>query len=529
MTSSVLDVPSAWPDLKGVQEPVIRCAPGYVSTSGPEVSELAEQAGLVLDPWQRLFLDDALGERPDGKWAAFEAGLVVARQNGKGSVFEAMVLGGLFLLDEQLIMYSAHEFKTAQEMFRRIEGLIAGGISAGLAKRVLRVSRSNGEEGIELRTGQRLRFMARSTGSGRGFSGDRNIWDEAQHLGDAPVDALMPTMSARPNPQLVYGGSAPDKDLAPCDQLARVRRRALAGTDRSLVYHEYSAELCTDECAHGCDLHDDPAAPETVAKTNPGLGYRITLEQTQRERASMSSAGYSRERLSVGNWPKDGAAWEVISEEAWAACADPESAPVGSIAIAADVTPLRGHGSIAIAGLRADGLSHVEVIEHRSGTTWMVPRLVELAVKWKPVRLVIDAGSPAGSLIPDLEAALEEAGIKLEVTSPTYREVAQACGQLYDMVVRPADTDPEWRTRLRHRNEAELNAALAEAQKRPLGEAWAWSRKTLNVVISPLVAGTLALWGFTTRPRELPKTPATAHTADQPDSNLFRPSGRLNL
>lgn len=529
LTSSVLDVPSAWPDLKGRQEPVIRVAPGYVSTSGPEVGELAAQAGLVLDPWQQLYLDDALGEREDGMWAAFEAAIVVARQNGKGGIFEARVLGGLYVLDESLIMYSAHEFKTAQEMFRRIEGIIAGGISAGLAKRVLRVSRSNGEEGIELKTGQRLRFFARSTGSGRGFSGPCNIWDEAQHLGNGPVDAMMPTMSAQRNPQLLYGGSAPDKDLAPCDQLARVRKRALAGNARSLVYHEYSAELCTDECPHFCDQHDDPGAPKTVAKTNPGLGYRITLEQTAREKASMSPAGYNRERLSVGNWPADGEAWEVISEEAWRACADPESAPVDPVAIALDVTPNRGHGSIGIAGQRADGLAHAEVIEHRTGTTWMVGRAVDLVKKWKPCRLVIDAAGPAGSLIPELEAALAEEKIKLEVTSPTYREVAQGCGQLYDRIVRPADAPEDWRTSFRHRDEAELNAALAEAQKRPLGDAWAWSRKAPNVVISPLVVVTLALWGFATRPREEKHAPATARSAIATDTNLFRPTGRLKL
>lgn len=529
MTSSVLDVPSAWPDVKGRQEPVIRYAPGYVSTSGPEVGELAAQAGLLLDPWQQAYLDDSLGEREDGTWAAFESAIVVARQNGKGSIFEARCLGGLFLLDEPLIMYSAHEFKTAQEMFRRIEGIIAGAISAGLAKRVLRVSRSNGEEGIELKNGHRLRFFARSTGSGRGFSGRTNIWDEAQHLGNGPVDAMMPTMSAQPNPQLLYGGSAPDKNLAPCDQLARVRKRALAGGRQALVYHEYSAELCGDECPRECDAHDDPASPSTWAKTNPALGRRITVEHVAREHASMSREGFNRERLSVGNWPAEGAAWEVISEEAWSACADPESRPVDPIAIAADVTPNRSHGSIAVAGQRADGLSHVEVIEHRAGTTWMVARLVELALRWKPVRLVIDAGGPAGSLIPDLQAALIDAGVQLEVTSPTYREVAQSCGQLYDMVVRPADAEPEWRTSLRHRDEPELNAALADAQQRPLGEAWAWSRKNLKVVISPLTAATLALWGFTTRPREQKPAPATARTADQPDSNPFRPSGRLNL
>jgi hypothetical protein len=41
-----------------------------------------------------------------GKWAAFEAGLEVARQNGKGGVYEARELAGLFLLGERLLVHS---------------------------------------------------------------------------------------------------------------------------------------------------------------------------------------------------------------------------------------------------------------------------------------------------------------------------------------------------------------------------------------------------------------------------------------
>ncbi len=196
-----------------MQTPTLSHVPEYERSIGPVAVDLAQRAGLVLDPWQQLVLRDAMGQRADGRWSAFEAAMIVARQNGKGAIFEARVLAGLFLLDEGLILYSAHEFKTAQEMFRRIEGRISG--TPLFSRRVRRVTRAHGEEGIELTTGQRLRFVARSTGSGRGFSGDLNIWDEAQHLSNASVDALMPTMSARPNPQLWYGGSAPDRDLAP--------------------------------------------------------------------------------------------------------------------------------------------------------------------------------------------------------------------------------------------------------------------------------------------------------------------------
>jgi predicted amidohydrolase YtcJ len=61
-----------------------------------EAVELAASAGLVLDDWQQHVLVSALGERPDalGTWAAFEVGLVVPRQCGKGGVLEARELAG---------------------------------------------------------------------------------------------------------------------------------------------------------------------------------------------------------------------------------------------------------------------------------------------------------------------------------------------------------------------------------------------------------------------------------------------------
>src|SRR5262245_37459467 len=114
-----------------------RTNPGARSSAGPEAVDLAAAAGLRLDPWQAAGLEDALGEDSRGNWAAFEVGLIVPRQNGKGSILEARELAGLFLFGEELILHSAHEFKTAAEAFRRVLALIEG--TPGLSKRVARV------------------------------------------------------------------------------------------------------------------------------------------------------------------------------------------------------------------------------------------------------------------------------------------------------------------------------------------------------------------------------------------------------
>jgi hypothetical protein len=515
----------AAPELLGHQRPRILSVPPARSSAGAEAADLASKAGLFLDPWQTFVLEQSLGETAGGKWSAFEVGLLVSRQNGKGSILEARELAGLFLFDEELILHSAHEFKTAQEAFRRIRDLIDG--NAMFSRRVKRITNNTFEVGIELMTGQRLRFVARSTGSGRGFSGDCVILDEAFNLPDTAIDALMPVMSARPNPQLWYTSSAPDKDLAPCAPLARIRRRGEAGGDPSLFYAEWSIVPHGERCHASCELHDDVSNPESWAKANPGLGIRLSAEHTARELRSMGKAGFSRERLGVGNYPAPDGGWQVISEAAWSDLSEAEALPVDPVALAVDMTPDRKAAAISAAWRRADGFMHVEVIRHNPGTGWVVGELLGMVERNSPCQLVIDPGGPAGSLIADLAAGLEELGVELEITKPSMRDVGQACGWFYDAV-----TPTEGKPTLRYTAYAGLTSAVAGAVKRKLGDAWAWDRLGASVDICPLVAVTLAAWGFITRSIENLPAPAgpSKQTLDKFGGNeLFRPTSRLAI
>jgi len=467
----------------GWQQPPVETVPPSVTSAGQEAIDLAARAGLKLDPWQQHVLRRGMGEDADGSWSAFECCVNVPRQNGKGGIIEARELWGLFIGGEQLILHSAHEFKTAKAAFKRVERLIRG--CPDLHKRVKAYRYTVGEESIELHTGQTLRFIARSKGSGRGFTGDCNILDEDMILGDDAMDALLPTMAAVANPQIWYLGSAGIG--APSVQLGRLRRRALAaleaGTpDPSLAYFEWSADLHRDECPNGCTDHDDAGSDEAVLKANPAVGYRLTLEKVRNERLTLSAAGYARERLGVGEYPADEAdIWQVIGEDVWRALAAAESQPSDPVAFAIDMTPERSHAAICVAGEWRGG-THVEVVDHRPGTGWILERAVELHEKWGPRCWVVDGAGPAGSLIAELE---ERLGV--EVVQPKGREVAAACGQFYDAATEQT---------LSHLDQAPLAAALAGAQRRPLGDAWAWARRIVSVDISPLVAATLARWGL---------------------------------
>jgi hypothetical protein len=217
------------------------------------------------------------------------------------------------------------------------------------------------------------------------------------------------------------------------------------------------------------------------AAANPGLGHRISLEALEDDLAQMSEDGFAREHLGI--WD-DAARRTVIPLDVWDALADPQSDPQGSVAFAVDVAPDRSSASIAVAGFRIDGQQHVGLVQAGPGTAWVVPRLVELIGRWQPLAVVVDPGSPAGSLLP----ALAESSV--DVTLSSTREVGQAFGAFVDAV-----TAGE----VRHLGQPLLTDALAGAKKRALGDAWAWDRKNYDTDITPLVAATLALWGLNTK------------------------------
>ncbi|TVR36398.1 MAG: terminase, partial [Nitriliruptor sp.] len=435
-----------------------------------------------LDPWQRLVLEEGLGEAPGGQWAAFQVAIEVSRQNGKGAILEARELAGLFVLDERLIIHTAHEFATSLEAYRRILELIES--TPDLDRRVRKVMRSNQERGLELKSGQRLLFKARSRGGGRGFSGDCVILDEAFELPIAAHGALLPTLSARPNPQVWYASSAVNQQVHPHGVvLSQLRSRAIAGGDPSLCY-----------CGWSVDEDEYYANPEAVAVDprfwaigNPGMGIRITPEYIANEQRGMDAVTFATERLGVGDWPDpDEDASRVIARETWDGLADMDSKIDGPVAFAFDVNPERTYAAIAASGKRADGRKHLEVIDHKAGTRWVLPELLRLVDKWEPCAIVVDGNGPAASLI----AELEEAGIGMKadgglLVKATVGDMAQACGALFDAALSDE---------VRHLGQSMLDAALRGARKRDRGDAWTWSRQS-GADISPLVAVTLAAHG----------------------------------
>lgn len=521
-TGSALPALPASGAIRGATRPRLFSAPSRIAsyTAGDDAVELAADAGLILDEWQAWVLRQAMAERDDFTFAAFEVGIVCARQNGKNAIVEARQLAGLFNHHHRLQIHTAHEFKAAQEHFLRVRDLVDS--KDAYRRKVARIMTSHGEEGIELKATpclvmgsanrfvrrsvkSRLRFLARSSGSGRAFSCDALYYDEAMKLALEQVSASFPTMSARWNPQIWYTGSAGDETSV---QLGSVRDRGIAGGDPDLLFVEFSidphTEFCNLDPGRGpvCTAHDDPHDPRSWAKANPGIPHRITLAYIAKEMRAMSPTGvsvappdgFAREILSVGSWPVSADGWAVISKDMWEARRDPAGSdaerPARPLCLAVDSTPDQSASAIGLAGLRpSDGRMVIQVPvgddgmpDHRAGTGWLIPRLVQLSGRVRPCAVVID---PRGPLGEDFALAAEKAGLRVERI--TGADVAGAFAWFY----RACKEDT-----VRHLGQGSLTNGLAGAATRDVGDGGkAWARKNTSIDICALVACSFAGWG----------------------------------
>ncbi len=450
-------------------------------SSGEDALDLADSIGLVAMPWQRYVMTHALGERDDGTWAAKDVSVWVPRQNGKGTLIEIRVLAGLFLFGERLILWSAHEYKTAQEGFLRIKELIQN--APDLDRLVARYWQANGEQGIELKNGQRLRFVARSGGSGRGFTGDTIILDEAQFLQLAQMKALYPTLAARPNPQVWFLGTPPED---PAAWVYGLRKRGEDGAPR-MAHFDWGIEL---------DL-EDPDLMQTLSdrdlwyRANPSLGYLLGEENCQDELQALRE-GFAPERLGV--WlPRARTSAGVIPDELWRDLVEAKPRRPREVVFAVKVNSKRSYSTIVSVGRRADDTLLVSIVAHQPGTHWVADRLAELKARHNPLFIVAQDKGPTGVLLAELKqvgivpAADRSQPKRGDLVVPWASDLAVAYGLFVDAVTQ---------RRLFHLDEAPLNLALQNADTRPLsgGTAWTFDDPTTG----PLLAATEGVWAALT-------------------------------
>jgi phage terminase large subunit-like protein len=417
--------------------------------------------------WQAQVLDTALELDEDGCLVYRDVTLTVPRQSGKSTLLLILCLLRALHDRDQAILYTA---QTGADARKKMFDDWWPNLKVGPLKRHISARLTSGHERLRFTTGSTLGLVASTQKSGHGSTIDLAVLDEAFAHPDARLEqALRPALMTRPQPQLWVVSTAGTPSLSRYlhAKVETGRQQAEASLTEGAAYFEWSSEDAAD-----------PGDPETWRACMPALGVTVSEAAVAADFRALEVSEFARAYLN--RWVV-ALTDPVIPLEVWGKLVDRSSRAIDPVAMALDVTPDRSRSAIAVAGRREDGLLHVEVIDHRSGTGWVAERLGELVQRHQPSGVYIDPAGPAGSLLADLHRA----GVEAETVSS--KEMAQACGVFFDAVTQGT---------LRHLGTPELTAALDGAVKRSLGDAWAWSRKSSSVDISPLVACTLALWGL---------------------------------
>jgi hypothetical protein len=305
-------------------DPRIVVVPDHVRSAGPQIVKLAAMAGIRLDESQRMLAEVTAGVGEDDRWAAFEAVVFAPRQNLKTEFLLARILAGLYLFNEELIVFSAHRASTTTKVFKRLKRAIDRNHQLG--SRIVRVSNRIGSESIELASGQSVEMVARSTSSGRGFTGDCVILDESHELDSDQLAAILPMVATRKNPQVLYALSLGNDQTS---HVGGLRERALKGLP-GVCWVEWS--LADD------DRVDDR---EVWVRCNPAVAAgRIKMERLEKLYAALGEDRFAREHLGRSEWPSGAPGeWQTISQDQWAACAAP-AADLGSAPVPVAPVPV---------------------------------------------------------------------------------------------------------------------------------------------------------------------------------------------
>lgn len=456
----------------GTQEPSERIAPNYSQTDGPDAAKILKVGGLNLDPWQSDILDDWLAMTPGQKWVSKTCAGSVPRQNGKTALLEGRIQAGMLLYNEQVV-YTAHLQKTSTETFEEMANFFD---TPRIRKYLLTIKTALGREQIILKSGARVKFLARTRNGGRGQHGDLLIFDEAQELDDSTQASFIPAISASMNPQTIYMGTPPDENCTG-GVFRGIRDKALEGKTNSVSWFEFSV----DEIGDLSDM-------QRWADTNPALGRRILLDTIKSEYEQMAPDTFARERL--GWWSPIVVHKEeyLISEKLWDSCKSSEVRPDGKLAYGIKFSPDGAEVCLCGAVVPEEGPARVELIEKKSTSqslTWLADWLID---RYKKASCVVIDGKNGVDVLVEKIADVWKA--KGSVVRPSSRDVIASVSMLMDSL---NDKSVTW-----YEKQLALRDSATTSTKRSIGrDGFGFGGENAT----PIEAASLALWGARTTKR----------------------------
>lgn len=462
------------------------------ATLGPYVALIGEQLGFSFYPWQQLLSDVSLELVSRGETVGLQSelrlhhqyvGALVGRQSGKTAWSVARILAQCLLPSSEGItelvgiprFHSQHVAYTAQtrtvatqKWLEHIEVIL----NSPFERMIKKVSQSNGKECCYFSNGSTYRPVTPSRTGARGLTLDLAIVDEALAHPLWLLQVLRPTMAQRDGAEGCIGAqfavisNAGDDDSELLNRLQELGIQSLDDPTSKRAWFEWSM-----------NPGSDPLAESTWLETMPTLELPngISLEFLRMEAETMRLDQFMREYLCHRTSSSSNA---LFTAERWHEMYRTDVIIPYDAVLALEIPIDRQRACLMAVGAVGDYLP-LEIVECREGLDWVLDRTVAVAQR-SGAPVVIDAGGPAASLIPALQAQ------SVLVIPIGAREVANAAAQFYDAFQIK---------RLTHMNDYRLNDAVTGASKRAVGERWAFDRRGF-VDISPLIAASFGIWAI---------------------------------
>ncbi len=505
----------------------------------------AEILGVHLYPWQRWLLIHALELLPNGDYRFQRVIVLVARQNGKTLLGSVLTAWWLFRDSKRhpdrvppirfKVVGVAQNLDIAREPWAGVktwcdpkpETEEEADLALPLLQRATaKVIDTNGKEAIYARS--RAHYEIRAAANARGKPAARVLMDEMREQKTwAAWNAVSQTLKSFGGLGQLWGISNAgdvgaivlraqrDKAIAAAKRWDDYVEAGLMeaeefanGNDVSLAIFEWSAP-------DGCALDDVDA----ILQANPSIGYgEITVRSILADMPpAMTDAGYRTEALCqwVTSRVKphiDSAAWLKLLDEDSVIDTDSQ------IGLAVDVSADRQWTYLAVAGYRADGLIHVEVIAARAGMVWLPSAAKELQERWGLTHVALQArGTPAGEFVP----ALQEAGFEIQEIAGA-SDLGAVPGGLRDRVSAG---------QIRHLGQPLLTLALSGAVVKRLGAVDVFDRAKSPIDWAPAVAVAEAVWALEhmPEPSEPPPPPSAGVLAATEPNGLGSDASLVNL
>lgn len=420
------------------------------------------------------------------------------RQTGKSFAARFYSLW-MSCIEGKRVLYTCQVDATARKMYEELRDFIK---SWEDFQSELRPDRKGFVEtpaarGIYFENGGAIVIRTRSKSLSRGDSYDIIIYDEAQDLRQAHLDAVDAVGIASDDSQVIVLGTPPGPDALGDDTYRNWHDTAHELQDASLAWwFEWAIDY----------VPEDPLDDAIWYAYNPGMGTGCISDDNMYAAAGRAVAaknldGFAREYL--GYWAKGLSYKAVISERMWGKCLIPENQGKqlqGRVAYAIKFSADGATASIGVC-LRPDDENAtplVDLYDHVDMRDGLAP-FVELIerVRTSALGIVVDGAANTQALITTLHARKTPTKrIKL----PTSRDMGAACSMFYNAVLEQ---------QVNHVGYDDLTEVVTQCKRRPIGNqgAWGYMGASEDIDATVVEAVALAYWAAMSAPRRKKKDP----------------------